>query len=144
MAGVTDWTPYVCDLRVSDLQVTVSGQRVESSNEEDDGYWMCRVHFSYETKLVLRRAAELAQREQATADRLTRFRGDMCEADFTKLVKDVLRVTLRGEGCQALYPWETGCGFVPGLAYHLCSGLGIKLPSPLGIASQIGSRTPPN
>lgn len=39
-----------------------------------------------------RTKADISERERATAVRLTRFRGDMNEEDFTLLVKDVVRV----------------------------------------------------
>ncbi len=47
-----------------------------------------------------------SQRERAAAERLGRFRGDMGDEDFAKLVADVVRVHLKEEGRQPLYPWD--------------------------------------
>jgi hypothetical protein len=44
------------------------------------------------------RNKEFESRERATADRLGRFRGDMCDVDFAQLVSDVLRLRDKADG----------------------------------------------
>lgn len=44
------------------------------------------------------RNKEFDAREIATADRLGRFRGKMCDLDFAQLVSDVLRLRDKAEG----------------------------------------------
>jgi hypothetical protein len=47
---------------------------------------------------MLRPAEELDRRQRATTERLSRFRGEMCDADFAQLVKDVVRVRDKSDG----------------------------------------------
>ena len=44
------------------------------------------------------RNKEFEIRERATADRLRRFRGEMCDVDFAQLVSDVLRLRDKADG----------------------------------------------
>jgi len=44
------------------------------------------------SRVSSQRNEEFDLRERATADRLTRFRGEMCDLDFAHLVSEVLRL----------------------------------------------------
>jgi hypothetical protein len=49
---------------------------------------------------------ELARRVGAAAERLSPFRGEMCDEDFAQLVRDVVRVRDNAEGRGPMYPWD--------------------------------------
>lgn len=53
-----------------------------------------------------RQIEELARRVGAAAERLARFRGEMCDEDFAQLVKEVVRVRDKAEGRGPIYPWD--------------------------------------
>jgi hypothetical protein len=53
-----------------------------------------------------RQIEELARRVSAAAERLSHFRGDMCDEDFAELVRDVVRVRDNAEGRGPKYPWD--------------------------------------
>ena len=53
-----------------------------------------------------RRIEELARQVGAAAERLSRFRGEMCDEDFAQLVRDVVRVRDKGEGRAPMYSWD--------------------------------------
>jgi hypothetical protein len=55
---------------------------------------------------MLRQVGELDRRERETSERLTRFRGNMCDEDFAALVSEVVRVRDRAEGRSPTYPWD--------------------------------------
>jgi hypothetical protein len=49
---------------------------------------------------------ELARRVGAAAERLSPYRGEMCDEDFAQLVMDVVRVRESAEGRGPTYPWD--------------------------------------
>jgi hypothetical protein len=53
-----------------------------------------------------REIEELGRRVRAATERLSRFRGEMCDEDFAQLVTDVVRVRDKGEGRGPIYPWD--------------------------------------
>lgn len=59
---------------------------------------------------VVNHAEEILVRELATAQRLGRFRGTMCDVDFAQLVKDVLRLRDKSDGRSAVTPFDTYVG----------------------------------
>lgn len=59
---------------------------------------------------IVLQAEELRARELATAKRLARFRGTMCDVDFAQLVKDVLRIRDKSDGRFAVKPFDTYAG----------------------------------
>jgi hypothetical protein len=55
---------------------------------------------------MARLGEERDRREHAAAERLSRFRGDMCDQDFAALVREVVRVHDKVEGRAPMYPWD--------------------------------------
>jgi len=55
---------------------------------------------------VLKRAEDRELRERATASRLGRFRGAMCDADFALLVADVVSLRDKAEGLKPIFSWD--------------------------------------
>jgi hypothetical protein len=64
------------------------------------------IHTSRGRIAMPRRFEELGSRLRAANERLSPFRGNMCDEDFTELVKDVVRVRDRCEGRAPTYPWD--------------------------------------
>lgn len=55
---------------------------------------------------VLKHAEDRERSERATATRLSRFRGAMCDADFALLVRDVVSVHDETESRRPIFSWD--------------------------------------
>ncbi|HEV7595324.1 MAG TPA: hypothetical protein VGO33_10020 [Gemmatimonadaceae bacterium] len=53
-----------------------------------------------------RQIEDLGRRLRAATERLSPFRGEMCDEDFAQLVRDVVRVRDKSEGRGPMYSWD--------------------------------------